>query len=262
MRIQIWRTENIENILWATQTVIQATAVVSEGDERPVGYHRGFSRGFETGLQHIAASFDIELFALKIWSHEYIKNILLAVQAETPIIVSALKSKKRSAEYKQGFNQGLEAALWCVATSFGLDLWSRENASLSEKTLILASEPDPLFQRDIQSILFAIRAVMQATIAASQNTVWPVRYNQGFEQALQVVAQLLGLRLLQSASTSSSMQTFPFWLRRDIEKKLLVAYQKMPTSATVSGGMAQAMVYRQGFEAALRCLATSFGIKL
>lgn len=262
MRIQIWRTEAIENILWATQAVIQAAAVVSEDNDRSIGYHRGFDQGFEIGLQRVTRSFDIKPLSLKIWSHKHIQNILLVAQAEIQTIAAASESKTQSAEYNQGFNQGLEAALWCVATSFGVSLFSSTEDSLSGKKLSANSATGTWFREDIQNILLAIQSVMQAAVPTSKNTIRPVEYKRGFESALRYVANSFGIRLLVSANVSSAKRTFLFWTRKDVEKKLFIAYQTIPATAITARGNAQSVAYWQGFKAALQSIAVSFGVRL
>ncbi len=262
MGVQIWHTEAIENILWATQAVIQAAAAISEGNGSSIAYHRGFKCGFETGLQHVTTSFGVKPLSLKIWLHEHIQNILLAVQAEIHAVAAASAGKTQSVDYKQGFNQGLEAALWCVATSFGVSLFSSGKDSLSGRKLFSTSKPVPWFGEDIQNILLAIQAVMQATVVTSENTARPVEYTQGFEAGLRCVAESFGIRLLVPANAALPEGNFSFWLRKDIEKKLLMTCQTIPTTTVTARSDAQAVAYWQGFKAALDCLAVSFGIKL
>jgi hypothetical protein len=53
------------------------------------------------------------------------------------------------------------------------------------------------------------------------------------------------------------------WFREDIENRLLAAYVEMQAIArNVSTDTPQTMAYCRGFEDALKCVATSFGVRL
>ncbi len=262
MRVQIWRTETIENILWATQAVVQATAAVPKGNGRSVKYHQAFSQGFEAGLQQVIILFDAMPLSPKIWSHEQIQNILQSAQVEMEVMAAASAAETQSTDYIRGFSQGLEAALWCMAISFGLNLWAPKNGPLSKKMLYATAEPAAWFREDIKNILFAMQAVMQATAASSQNMVRLPEYDQGLEAALRVVAQSFGIGLLLPANTASSKSDSTFWRRQDIEKKLLAVYKTKPTTRTTLKEDTPSVAYWQGFKTAWQCIASSFGVRL
>ena len=53
------------------------------------------------------------------------------------------------------------------------------------------------------------------------------------------------------------------WFREDIENRLLAAHVEMQAITTsISTDTPQAMAYCRGFEDALKCVATSFGVRL
>jgi hypothetical protein len=130
-----------------------------------------------------------------------------------------------------------------------------------DRNLIAIANPKPLFRRDVQNILSAIEEAWQAMMDVSTETVKLVEYTKGFETGLGLVAQSLGIELFPGSS-SSLRSAFPHWHRQDIEQELLAAYEKRSASEAASGCIVQANTRQQGYEAALKCLATSFGIEL
>ncbi|UCG12893.1 MAG: hypothetical protein JSU72_20905 [Deltaproteobacteria bacterium] len=261
MRLEVWLREDIENILWATQSVMNATATASGSNGRSIGY----DQGFKSAIEHITQSFETTLLRQETWSCEDIEKTLSVIRAVTLSTIAAPEGQTRSVDYDHGFSQGLEVALWCVATSFGVNLLSPKNVSLSLSTQLPHPDSDPLwFSEDIKNILLA-------TIVVLKGQSQSVDYHQGFDAALRCVATSFGIGLLTESGSfsvekaeSSAHSPFhsPFWLRKGIENKLLVIYRAMQDVATAPDENDRPPLYWQGFEAALRCTAMSFGVRL
>jgi hypothetical protein len=263
MSLQLWFLEDIENILWATQAVMQSTVAALASTERPDEYKQGFKQGFETGIQHIIQAFDAPPLAKDIWFRESLKETLLAVRT---ITLPTVAIPKGPVDYNQGFDGGLDVALWCVATSFGINLLSLETSS-SPQVGGSSSRHNysTLFHDDIKNILLAIEDIMLTTVAAFESEIQRMDYNCGFEAALRCIAQLFGIKWWIEESSALSLRVIPssldtFWLCKDVENKLLMIYGMMRTVKTTSQANDWAVSYWQGFETALRCIAASFGL--
>jgi len=260
MRLQIWQIEDIENVLLATQTVMQAIAAVSTKDGRPEAYYLGFKAGFEAALKQIMTSFNTSA-THPVWSREDIENVLWAAQAVMQAIAVVTEEQAGLLNQSQGFEHGRDVALWCSAVPFDLNLPSLKQNPLS--TRVAAGSYISWFYEDIRNILLALQWVMRNIALASEGMTRPLDYNEGFETALGCVAQSFGIKLFLPANTPAPERTAPsFWLRRDIEYKLLVVYQTMLATRTAPDGNARSLAYRQGFESALYCVAGAFGVRL
>jgi hypothetical protein len=261
MGLQIWLLRDIENILWATQSVLQATTTASGSS----GWSIGYDQGFKSTMQHITQSIETRLLSQAIWSCEDIEKALLVVRAVALPAVAGSEDPTWSADAEQGFVQGLEVALWCIATSFGINLLSPGWSSLPKRIQSPCADSEPLwFGEDIKNILLAAEEVVLATVAVLRGDLQPMDYNQGFEAALRCIAASFGVNLLTGSGFSlekaMSSSAGPFWHRKDIENRLLVIYATMQAAKTASENAGRPALYWQGFEAALRCIATSFGL--
>lgn len=262
MRLQIWHTEDIENILWGTHAVMLAIITASDSSDRSVDGSRGFKQGFEAALQHVTTSCHERLLSQSIGSRQDIAEILLAVQAVMLASVTTSEDTDESVDYSRGVNQGLETALWCIATSFGVSLFSPANDSLPVRGS--SSDYNPFwFREDIDNILLTFRAVMLAAISVSEDGGRLSDYNQGFEDALLCVAKSLGVRLLPKSGPSLgeavSSGANHSWLREDIEKDLLTIYRTRKATTTASENSDQLADNNQGFETALQCIGRALG---
>ncbi len=259
MRLQIWYFEDIENILWAAQTVGQAGITVLMGNGRPAAYQPGFKRGFEIALQRTAKFLTGKSLSQEIWSREQILSMLRATQAVMQANTKILTDQLETTVYRQGFNQGFEVALWCAATAFGVSLLSIGNETVPKRAPGIPLNPDPWFQEDIQNILLAMNIIMQDIMGTSDQLAPPLAYNDGFETALQHVAKSFGIRLLLADVPVSAKDT-GYWLRQDIKHKLYIAYQTIPITKVSTKHNVEFMAYCQGFKAMLQGVSTSFGI--
>jgi hypothetical protein len=264
MGLQIWHTEDIENILWGMHAVMLATITASESSDRSVDCSRGFKQGFEAALQCVTISCNERLLPQGIGFRQDIAEILLAVQAVMLAGVTTSEDTDQSVDYSRSVNQGLETALWCIATSFGISLLSPTNDSLPVRESSVYKSF--WFREDIDNILLTFRAVIWAAVAASKDKGRLSDYNQGFEDALRCVAKSLGVRLLPKsgpwlgeAALSSANHS---WLREDIEKDLLTVYRTKKATMSASENSGKLTDYDQGFETALQCIGRAFGSSL
>ncbi|MCL4296505.1 MAG: hypothetical protein KJ077_12290 [Anaerolineae bacterium] len=258
MRLQVRQTEDIENVLWAMQVVIQTTAASSEGSDLSLVYRRSFNHGFETAWQAIKTFFEVKPPSKKIWTAEEIKHLLETVQSRLVISANGAAAKYDN----QGYYQGGEAACWCVATSFGLNLIPAVSVAQSLPPAFPAADSRVWFHEDVQNILWAVQTVIQITAAALENIARPAVYHEGFEAALDCAAKLFGIPLLSPTMPAGSRTKAVFWSVKDIEYKLRLVSQVMPAQDLATDeDKAQADIYRQGFKAALECMAASLGVR-
>lgn len=258
MRLQVRQTEDIENVLWAMQVVIQTTAASSDGSDLSLVYRRSFNLGFETAWQSVKTFFEVKPPSKKIWTSEEIKHLLETVQSR--LVVSANGTVRE--HDNQGYYQGGEAACWCVATSFGLNLIPAISDSPSLQPASPAADSRVWFHEDVQNILWAIQTVIQVTAAALENIARPALYHEGFEAALDCAARLFGIPLLSPTMPAGSRTKAAFWSVKDIEHKLRLVSQVMSTQdSPIEEDKAQADIYRQGFKAALESMAASLGVR-
>ncbi len=256
MQIQIWRTEAIENILWAVYTAMGAAATNFKADDRSPEHHRGFKCGFKAGLQYVINSFKEKPLNIKTWNPKHIQNILASAQIETHMIMAT----NTQPIYSRGFEQGLDAALQCVATSFGLDMLTLNGTLLKNGPL---ATNNALFRKDIENILLAIEATTTAIGSIPKTEDKPAEYHKGFEDALILMALSFNTRpLFGPRNFIGTKDDFPFWLRKDIKKKLTIAYKHKSSISNQAQDTGYPLAYKLGFETALKCLATSFGITL
>ncbi len=260
MRLQIWYVENIENIIWATQAIGQTGTTLSAGNRQPAAYYQAFKHGSETTLAQTVRLCNDKSWSQEIWSREQILNILLATQTAMQATAMTLTIQTEIEAYQQGFNQGCEVALRSTATAFGLSLSPAENDSGPIRCPGVLPNPGPWFQADIQNILLAIKMTMQAIIETSDQLAHPEAYNNGFEAALRYVAKSFGAKLL-SGDISVPLQNVRYWLRQDIKHELHIAYQTIPTITAPANSDAELAAYYQGFAVVLKGLSTSFGLK-
>jgi len=259
--LQIWPTETIENILWATQIVIEvATPILIDKDRSPET-KRGFCRGFQTGLDYIINEFEVKPVVRKVWRQEDVRDTLLAIHWELQPSIATLDDITGQVEFKQGVNEGIGTALWSVATLFGVNLWPSRNGSAAVRDVIPLFNPGPLFRQNIQDNLRAIDEVWRTIMTSSADKVEPVSYLKGFKSALEFMAQALGIDLL-SINTSSSAKSFPFWRLQDIKAQLLMVYERTPVAIDDPAKIACLSAYWQGYKTAILCLASSFGLRL
>ncbi len=262
MGLQIWHTEDIENILWGMHAVMLAIITASDSSNRSVDCSRGFKHGFEAALQCVTTSCNERLLPQSIGSRQDIAEILLAVQAVMLASVTASEDTDGLVDYSRGVNQGLETALWCIATSFGISLFSPANGSLPARGSSSAYNPF-WFREDIGNILLAFRTIMLAAVAASEDRGRLSDYNQGFEEALRCVAKSLGVRLSPKSGPSLGEAALSgadySWLREDIEKDLLTIYRTWRATTPALENSDQLADYNQGFETALQCIGRAFG---
>jgi hypothetical protein len=166
-------------------------------------------------------------------------------------------------DYSRGVHQGLETALWCIATSFGISLFSPANGSLPVRGSSSAYNPF-WFREDIDNILLAFQTVMLAAVAASSEDRGRLSdYDQGFEDALRCAAKSLRVRLSPKNGPSLGDATLlgadHAWLREDIEKALLTVYRTWKATTTALENSDPLTDYNQGFETALQCIGRAFG---
>lgn len=263
MGLEIWFRKDIENILWATQAVIQATATASGNSGRSIGY----DQGFKSAIEHITRSFTTKVSPQEIWSFGDIEETLSMIRLVALSNTATPEDQSRPMGYDRGFSEGLEVALWCIATSLGVNLLSPRNGTLPTRTHLPNPDACPLwFGEDLRNILLAIQEAILATIAVLRGQSQAVEYNQGFEAALRCVAEAFGVRLLTEsdlslATTAPSFATH-FWLSQGIEHKLLTIHQAAQDTKATSENNGASALYWQGFETALRCIGTSFGVAM
>jgi hypothetical protein len=237
--------------------VIQATGAVVRESEHSDEYQQGFSQGFKTALQHVINSVRARAESIQVWNLDHIKNVLLGTQGVMQTVASAHR-QSWSADYDLGFQRGLEAALWCVAASFGADLTMAANGAQPAKEMSPSFHPI-WFREDVDNVLSALQAVMVAT--ASEETALPKDYNRGFGDALQCVAESLGVRLLGPQDRPTLIQA-AFWLRQDLENNLQAIYQTKQATIKALEHSTWSADYNWGFDAALHCLAQALGVNL
>ncbi|NIN65031.1 MAG: hypothetical protein GTO63_10090, partial [Anaerolineae bacterium] len=153
MGLQVWLPTDIENILWATQAVMQATAIASGDGGRSIGY----DRGFKSAMQHITQSFGERLSSQETWSREDVEKALQVIRAIALPATANSEDRLGLPNYDRGFTQGLEVALWCIATSFGANLLSSGSPPPPTRTESAHPDTDSLwFSEDINNILLAV----------------------------------------------------------------------------------------------------------
>ena len=87
-----------------------------------------------------------------------------------------------------------------------------------------------------------------------------VDYEQGFEAALQWIAQSFGTNLYSPEFIIG--EAISFRSRQDIEHNLQVIFQTTPHRAITSDQEWETTIYWHGFKSAMKCIATSFGVEL
>ena len=252
MALQIWYFADIENILWAMQTVLQASLATPAGHDQPAIYHSEFQRNFAATLHRIAASVER---SQEIWSRQGVEDMLLAVQAG---LLLADAGEGSPGDHIEVVNHGIEAAMQSAATAFGVNLFAPRVKAAPENASFTSASP--LFGDDIQAILLAIETVIQQILTASTQPAEFAAYTQGFETALNCIARLFGIRLLLPAELSTEEKQSFFWVRLEIEKKLQTLYDTIPMPDLSLVNSAKSVAYRQGFRAAIQCVGLSFGL--
>ena len=261
MGLQIWPHEDVENILWATQTVGQAIITVSSDVETPFVYEQGFKQGFEKTLWQISLIFNDQSSSPMIWSREQILNVLQAARAIIQIPETALDKDLETDHSFEGFNKGFEVALWGVATAFGVSLFSVGVDILPEHSVGVRFQPNSWFQEDIQNILSAMKKMVPSVGISSERSTQVTTYREGFEEAMQLIAKSFGVSLI-STDISIPKKNVSYWLRADIKRELYTLYQSVSVNSASFPANPERIVHWQGFKMALHCVAAAFGLKM
>jgi len=249
MGLQIWHFADIENILWAIQTVLQASLATPAGDTQPAIHSTVFQQNFVATLRRINASIGR---SPEIWSRQMLEDVLLAVQLADTL-------EGRSGDNTQLINHAVESARQSTATALGVNLFALRRVSTHPNSAFVL--PDPLFGNDIRTILLALESVIQNLTTASVQLAEFAAYTQGFETALNGIARLFGLRIVGATERPAGENQSLFWGRPEIQKRLFTLYQTISMSNT-GVETTRALAYRQGFRAAIECVGLSFNLKL
>jgi hypothetical protein len=268
MKLQIWRIEELENILWGIHAVMVATmtALNSDGVTLSEDYSRGFQKGFETALQRVTLSLNEALLPQSIAFQQDLEVALRTVQTVMLATMAGSNDNNQVADHRRGFNQGFETALWCVATALGVSLSSGLDRVWMAAGAVVGHNQH-WFHEDLNRILQAFQLVLQATFIAAQAQTRPADYHQGFEYGLGCVAKSLGVRLLlprsetQLRQAASSSHVY-FRFHQDIENNLLTIHRLRQENLITQANSSRSTDYNNGFETALQCLAHTFGIRL
>ena len=259
MGFQIWRLDNVENVLGASRTAIDASEIAIEHRAHSRRCFQGFNRGFDEALSYLATLLSLEPPSRAIWFSDDIRNYIEAARA----LYLGPGDPNRTDDYDQGYQTAYEAALKCITASFGVKAGSTSPDSVGSIAPLFVRYPNSWLADDVLNILIAIRQLVQTTVTMiARNNGQQLAYFRGFKAALKSVAKVFGVRLLLPTSDISSERNYQSWLSvKDIEYGLRLIGQNVPPAAAETGTDPAAILsHNRGFEAGLQYVATSFGV--
>lgn len=254
MALQIWSAEEIENVVWGTQTVVSAILITSQKKDQP-DYQQGFTEGFLVVTQQVILAFEQRFRAERPAFQHDIVDTLFMIQGVIPQKTGRVG--EQSLVFCSGFNHGSETALMGLATFFGVTLFSPINLSSLPSG---SSLPGLWFREDKDHLLMAFQSVTLTTINAAKSPVYLSDYQTGFEDALRTIAKSLGIRLLSPGSTPRNSRMA--WLRVDIELNLAMINRTRKSSRIPTVNEDSSTDYKLGFDMTLTGIAQAFGISL
>ncbi len=260
MRSQIWCYENIENVLWAAQTMGQASAIVvtAINGNTQTPYAQGFQFGLESVFNEMKRGFQTATTTHKIWSGDQIRNLLLTIQT-LDFPQTTLLSGQMLAAYQDGLAKGGEVALWCTATAFGVSLWPSSTRAVLPQSMAENRAQKPWFYEDIKNILFGLDTIRQVMHRRGQGNNVADRV-EGFNVALHHIGQTFGIRLLPTAGTAASNDATA-WSRLTIEHKLALVQRMIPTHINIRHSPTKRGDYWYGFSIGFKGAAIAFGMQ-
>jgi hypothetical protein len=253
MGVQIQHTQAIEDRLWAVQVLTQANVGISEREGHPIAYEQGCQRGFKATFHKLSEFFGQKSAAKAVWVREDIKCLLLGVRAM--IQQGPDNTAEPLDDEWQGFQRGSEAALWAVATCFGVNLLATATRPTGRSA---GSKATPWFlAEDVKNMVVVLEKTLRA-VSSEEGTVRPAAYYEGFEAALGCVAQSFGTHSLSLASPARPWPPYDYWFHQAVEDEFRQIFQAAPPATSRTK---EPTAYSQGFRAALRCISLAFGLR-
>lgn len=238
MNAVMWHIEDVENVLWGTQTVRQVQLAKIES-----AYEQGWQEGFDQALLEVRELFEHLGSARNIWPRRYIGNILLDRRQKLDSAYLMIRQGQT-----QGFYHGYEAGLWSIATSFGITLFASPQNTADTFSSSFTCANRWFLTKDIINSLSALEIITHIEPLATENASELASFYAGFEASLQHVTQLFKPPPCR-------------WLQDEIERKLK-SVSLTPQSTVHPLNETHLIAYQQGFITALQVVATSFGVKI
>ena len=254
MRLQVWPVENIENILWAMQAMhIAKTALLNE--RRQAGSQSPYDQGFNAAFANINQILNSRPTASRIWSSEQLLDALQA--AQTLRHRARSQNEHSSSANHRGFDEGFEVALTCMATAFGISLFSTSTLPSSQKSGARSNQTYWL-HGDVKSIFSALDQVCRSITASAGDPLRLEPFMNGFETALMHLAKLFGFNLVPGPGSATRVDD-RYWPRHELYQKLRIVLRTMPGSADLAKFDPKARDYWKGFETCLIGIETALG---
>lgn len=216
-------------------------------------YYRGWEEGFRETMTHLSRSFDQKAAGIKIWQRLDLEQFLWQEKAGLNGATGG------STAYRRGQERGRDAAWWCCATLFGVNLFAPKSndALTSTKDLARSFSSDWLVATDVVNMLAALHTTAAELSARARDYPTVANFYRGFEAGIRQIEACFNIRPVWSRQQPAvKVSTIPLWLRRDLNAKLQALYARQKSGEPHPDSPA----FQAGYQTALQTIAGLLGL--